>query len=100
MYPLGRYIAFPKGDFGTRSLDGSDVKYLLQPLDCGDDSETHTVREWLNGFDIALEDKTFTQWNEAISQISTRIKTLEKEQDMQEALCLLQLTVSELQIIF
>ena len=82
MYPLGRYIAFPKGDFGTRSLDGSEVKYLLQPLDCGDDSETHTVREWLNGFDIALEDKTFIQWNEAISQISTRIKTLEKEQDM------------------
>ena len=82
MYPLGRYIAFPKGDFGTRSLEGSEVKYLLQPLDCGDDSETHTVREWLNGFDIALEDKTFIQWNEAISQISTRIKTLEKEQDM------------------
>lgn len=82
MYPLGRYIAFPKGDFGTKSLEGSEVKYLLQPLDCGDDSETHTVREWLSGFDIALEDTSFIQWNEAISQISTRIKELEEEQDM------------------
>ena len=82
MYPLGRYIAFPKGDFGTKPLDESEVKYLLQPIDCGDDSETHIVREWLGGFDIALEDKAFIQWNEAISQISLRIKELEKEQDM------------------
>ena len=46
MFPLGRYIAFGKDDFGKKKLDCGEVKYLLQPIECGDKSETHTVREW------------------------------------------------------
>lgn len=82
MFPLGRYIAFPKGESGTQPLDQSAVKYLLQPLDCGDKSETHTVREWLSGFDIALEDKAFLLWNQSLCQISQILQELEKKWDM------------------
>lgn len=82
MFPLGRYVAFPKDDFGTRSLESSEVKYLLQPLECGDESETHTVREWLSGFDIALEDKAYLLWNQALSQISVKLQELEKKWNM------------------
>lgn len=82
LFPLGRYLAIEKEKFGKDSLAGSKVKYLLQPIDCGDDSDTHTVREWLSGFDIALEDEAYIVWNQVISDVSSQIQKLEKTQDM------------------
>ena len=82
MFPLGRYISIEKDDYNAESIDTSKVKYLLQPLECGDESETHTVREWLSGFDIKLEDEAFVQWQKAISRFSNKFKELEKKQDM------------------
>ena len=82
MFPLGRYMSFEKEDYNAESIDASKVKYLLQPPECGDESETHTVREWLSGFDIKLEDEAFVQWQKAISRFSSKFKDLEKKQDM------------------
>ena len=82
MFPLGRYMSFEKDDYNAEAIDTSKVKYLLQPPECGDESETHTVREWLSGFDIKLEDEAFVQWQKAISQFSNKFKELEKKQDM------------------
>ena len=82
MFPLGRYMSFEKDDYNAESIDTSKVKYLLQPPECGDESETHTVRAWLSGFDIKLEDEAFVQWQKAISQFSNKFKELEKKQDM------------------
>ena len=82
MFPLGRYMSFEKDDYNAESIDTSKVKYLLQPPECGDESETHTVREWLSGFDIKLEDEAFVQWQKAISRFSNKFKELEKQQDM------------------
>jgi hypothetical protein len=67
-----------KEDFNAGSLGGATVKYLLQDdVNCGDKSQTHTVREWLTGFDIAVEDEAFIAWNEALAMFSPRIKELE-----------------------
>lgn len=82
MFPQGRYMSFEKDDYNAESIDTSKVKYLLQPPECGDESETHTVREWLSGFDIKLEDEAFVQWQKAISRFSSKFKELEKKQDM------------------
>ena len=82
MFPLGRYMSFEKEDYNAEAIDTSKVKYLLQPPECGDESETHTVREWLSGFDIKLEDEAFVQWQKAISRFSSKFKELEKKQDM------------------
>ena len=82
MFPLGRYMSFEKDDYNAESIDTSKVKYLLQPPECGDESETHTVREWLSGFDVKLEDEAFVQWQKAISRFSNKFKELEKKQDM------------------
>ena len=82
MFPLGRYMSFEKDDYNAEYIDASKVKYLLQPPECGDESETHTVREWLSGFDIKLEDEAFVQWQKAISRFSSKFKELEKKQDM------------------
>ena len=75
-------MVFEKGDYDMADFSASKVKYLLQPPDCGDNSEEHTVREWLSGFDINLEDEAFVEWQKAISQFGSKIKELEKTQDM------------------
>ena len=82
MFPLGRYIAFGKDDFGKKELNCGEVKYLLQPIECGDKSETHTVREWFGDFDVSLEDTAFVHWNQAMSVISMKLKELEMQLDM------------------
>lgn len=58
------------------------MKYLLQPPECGDESEAHTVREWLTGFDIKLEDEAFIRWHIAVMEIGDALKKLEQTQDM------------------
>ena len=58
------------------------LRYLLQPPECGDDSETHTVRDWLGDFDIALEDKAFVRWNQVMGEISAMLRELEKKWDI------------------
>lgn len=88
MFPLGRYIASSKNDFGKKELDCGEVKYLLQPIECGDKSETHTVREWLGDFDISLEDTAFVRWNQAISAISMKLKELEMQLGMKAMMSL------------
>lgn len=82
MFPLGRYMTFEKDDYDAADFTTGNVKYLLQPLECGDDSEEHTVREWLSGFDINLEDEAFVEWQNAISQFGNKIKELERKHDM------------------
>ena len=82
MFPLGRYMSFEKDAYDQADFATNKVKYLLQPPDCGDDSEEHTVREWLSGFDINLEDEVFVEWQKAISRFGNKIKELEKKQDM------------------
>lgn len=75
-------MSFEKDEYDEADFATGKVKYLLQPPDCGDDSEEHTVREWLSGFDINLEDEAFVEWQKAISRFGNKIKELEKKQDM------------------
>ena len=78
LYPLGRYMKFDKGSNEAISDGEAKVRYLLQPISCGDTNETHTVREWLSGFDFSLEDRAYILWNEALTCISTGLKKAEK----------------------
>lgn len=56
----------------------SDIKYIFTNPGCGDDSETHTVREWLSEFDIPLEDEFFLAWNQLISELGSIFRKGEK----------------------
>ena len=55
------------------------MKYLIQPIDCGDNSCVHTVREWLSGFNIALEDHAFIRWHQEIARIGGILHKAEKK---------------------
>ena len=81
MYPLGRYT-----ECDTSVLEGNEmiktvVHYILQPTDCGNETETHTVREWLAGFHMESEDVAYLRWNWAISEIGSRLKKLKDHRD-------------------
>lgn len=81
MFPLGRYMAVGKDDYNAEGVAKAEVKYLLQPIECGDESETHTVRDWLSSFNIELEDQAFIRWQQTISSVSNLLKELEKKWD-------------------
>lgn len=68
MYPIGRCIQIieTKND---KEFQRSDVQYIFTNPSCGDDSETHTVREWLSEFGIPLEDAFFIAWNQLIAEL-------------------------------
>ena len=82
MFPLGRYIAVNQDDAEKTSLDGKSVKYLLQDPECGDVSETHTVRDWLADFDINTEDEVFIRWNATLLEVGQVVRKLEKTENM------------------
>ena len=81
MFPLGRAIRIDQEDAEKDELPPMKVEYIINPIDCGDFSETHTVKEWLESFGIPLEDEYFLKWQKTISMLSPRIQKLEKELD-------------------
>lgn len=66
-------------DYKQGNLDNPVVKYLIQPIECGDNSCVHTVRDWLSGFNIALEDQAFIRWHQEIAKIGSILKQAEKK---------------------
>ena len=81
MFPLGRAVRIDKDDAEKDELPPMKVEYIINPIDCGDFSETHTVKDWLESFGIPLEDEYFLKWQKTISMLSPRIQKLEKKLD-------------------
>lgn len=77
MYPLGRSIKIEKGQYNTMRAEELEIQYILNPIDCGDGSETHTVREWLAEFDLPIRDESFIQWQQTIAVVGTKIHEME-----------------------
>lgn len=67
MFPIGR-IASVNKENGTKKIE-----YILQEIDCGDESESCTVKEWLTRFGIPIDDEFFTKWQEAILEIGPKL---------------------------
>ena len=78
MFPLGRAIRIDKKDAEKDKLPPMKVEYIINDIDCGDNSETHTVKGWLESFGIPLNDEYFIEWQKTISLLSPRIQKLEK----------------------
>lgn len=82
MFPLGRYVIVDPEKYSKGEVETSSVKYLLNAPGCGDDSEIHSVREWLSGFNIELEDKAYIRWNQVMGEISLILQELQRKWDM------------------
>ena len=74
LFPLGRGVCF-KDSLCSEVLEFS---YFLQQIDCGDDSEEFTVREWLAQFGMQPEDEFFMKWMPFMSRLSEFLREAEK----------------------
>lgn len=68
MFPIGRCIKMDASNQNVE-INTSDIRYIFTDPGCGDNSETHTVREWLGEFGIPLEDEFFLAWNRMIFEL-------------------------------
>lgn len=77
LFPLGRGIASESGSIN--SLTAKDIQFFLTNPGCGDDSETHTVREWLSEFGLPVEDEFFLEWQKCLVDLSQKLCRREKK---------------------
>lgn len=85
MFPIGRCIAIPKEKWNSEDFFDIQIEYIFNDPGCGDKSETHTVKEWLEEFNIPLQDQSFLNWQKTIAAIAPEIHALEelfREQNM------------------
>ncbi len=61
------------------TTDTLEIQYILNKPGCGDDSKTHTVREWLGEFGLPLQDAYYIKWTQTIIQAGMLLRKLEKE---------------------
>ena len=76
LFPIGRCISFEEG---KKEITAEDITYIFNKPGCGDDSETHTVREWLGEFGIPIEDTYFLLWNDVLMKLSSIFRQAEKK---------------------
>ena len=77
MFPIGRCIKM-EADNPNPEIAAGNITYIFTDPGCGDNSETHTVREWLGGFGIPLEDEFFVAWNQLVSELGCIFREAEK----------------------
>ncbi len=74
LFPLGRTLSTKLNE--PANLKDREVQYILQDPGCGNKSETHTVREWLNDFDIPTDDGFFAKWSQTVFDYGNIVKKL------------------------
>ena len=98
LYPVGRTMMANTEGLAEGEEPVYVPGYILQPADCGSGKKTNTVRQWLEKFDIPVEDEFYIEWNKALIHISGRMKDLEKHCE-QKSLVPLQDALFELMYI-
>lgn len=77
LFPLGRAVMLDKDSFHATGVLNSQIQYIINPVSCGDKSETHTVRSWLAHFGIDVQDEYFLKWHSFLSEICFFIHKVE-----------------------
>ena len=77
MFPIGRFLQVGDAEGNIRDVTVDDVQYIFTKPDCGDDAESHTVREWLGAFGIPLQDQFYIMWQKIIVETSMVYRQLE-----------------------
>lgn len=77
MFPIGRMLKLkPDKEHPTHMVE-PQIEYICTHPGCGDDSESHTVREWLDSFGIDLEDAFFIEWSQTLTELSVALQKAE-----------------------
>lgn len=78
MYPIGRCLVTGQKTSWRKEFQMEDTIFLFTGTNCGDGSESHTVREWLESFGIPVADEFFIKWQNLILEISETFRKMEK----------------------
>ena len=78
LFPIGRCLMFEKDSNPSEKIAASQIQYIFTNPGCGDNAETHTVREWLGEFGMSLEDEFFVQWQQAVMEFGQFFREAEK----------------------
>lgn len=78
MFPIGRAVVAGNMKEGLKNISQDQVQYLFTKPECGDESETHTVREWLESFGIPVPDEFFLAWQQTVLDMGNIFRTVEK----------------------
>jgi uncharacterized protein len=78
LFPLGRSIKLEAGKSDPDAIERAGIQYIINPIECGDRSEDHTVREWVESFGIPVHDRDFLAWQKVLFAVRQRIVELEK----------------------
>lgn len=83
MFPVGRCLVAENPKEGLRDFSKVRLEYIFMNPGCGDKSETHTVREYLESFGISVEDKFFMEWQRTVLRLGDMFRKIEKEVRME-----------------
>lgn len=78
MFPIGRCVTVDPRAAKAANVEIGEIQYVFTNPGCGDDAETHTVREWLSEFDIPVEDKFFKLWHQKLFQLGSIFRKAER----------------------
>ena len=78
MFPIGRCVTVDQKAAETVNTKIVEIQYVFTNPGCGDNAETHTVREWLSEFGIPVEDEFFKLWHQKIFQLGSIFRKAEK----------------------
>jgi Fe-S-cluster containining protein len=77
LFPLGRVVAFEDAPPDMGLGNPREIQYIFTNATCGSQKKKQTVRAWLEGFNIPLEDSFFIRWNETISKLTAITRQFE-----------------------
>lgn len=70
VFPIGRVLMFPTEDSEGSPIAEGQIKYILNPTDCGSRKKTNTVRQWLEKFDILVDDVFHVTWSTLMVRVT------------------------------
>ncbi len=74
MYPIGRVIRMEANEKDRKPVTTDRIEYIFTNPGCGDNSESHTVREWFGAFGIPIEDEFYIKWQDVIMHLGPMIQ--------------------------
>lgn len=78
LYPLGRTLLVDYANTTQKKFRVEDTIFIFTGGECGDDTESHTVREWLTEFGIPISDEAFIKWQNLVLELGEAFRKMEK----------------------
>lgn len=78
-YPLGRVAVSDDMANGLHLSASKQMQYILTLVNCGRRKHKHTVRSWLEMFNIPIDDEFFFMWTDLIVSLSVTMRGYEEQ---------------------